>query len=293
MKPSNLKTKIFLDSGDPNDTKQALQMLGFLDGQTTNPSLVAKKLKAQNPDIKLTNEELLENYKNIVQEISTLLPDGSVSIEVYADKNTEAKEMFAQGSEMFTWIPNAHIKYPTINAGLKAAEMSIEQGMKVNMTLVFTQQQAAAVYAATLGATKGDVFLSPFIGRLDDKGINGMSLISNTKKMYKSVAAGDENLDSAGSHVEILAASVRSYAHFKACIALGADIITAPMKFLKEWADQGMPVDMEYHYDTGEMQDIDYVELNLSENWESFDINHELTDIGLEKFASDWNSLIG
>ena len=149
-----------------------------------------------------------------------------------------------QGREFFKWIPNAHIKYPTTTGGLRAAEISVKEGMRVNMTLVFSQGQAAAVYAATLnqslrsgtgqavGATRGQVYLSPFVGRLDDRGENGMDFILNTIKMYKP---GD-------GHVEVLVASVRSIEHFMKSIELGADIITAPLKILKQWAEAGMPV---------------------------------------------------
>src|SRR3989339_217562 len=119
MRPQNIKTRIFLDSGDPQETKQVLSALGFLDGQTTNPSLIAKN----------------------------------------------------------TWIPNAHIKFPITASGLEAAHILTSEGMRVNMTLCFSQQQAAAVYVATRGVKKGDVFLSPFIGRLDDQGENGMNMI--------------------------------------------------------------------------------------------------------------------
>ena len=78
------------------------------------------------------------------------------------------------------------LRYPYYHTeGLKAAEISVKEGMRVNMTLVFSQEQAAAVYAATLGAKKGDVFLSPFVGRLDDRGENGMDFIANTIKMYE------------------------------------------------------------------------------------------------------------
>jgi len=100
------------------------------------------------------------------------------------------------------------------------------------MTLVFSQEQAAAVYAATIGAKRGQVYLSPFIGRLDDRGEQGMDLIANIIKMY---GAGD-------GHVEVLTASVRSLEHFTRAIELGSDIITSPFKVLKEWADARMPL---------------------------------------------------
>lgn len=286
MKPETLKTKIFLDSGDPKDTESILSLLGFLDGQTTNPSLIAVSPGAKERLLKgkkFSKKELFDLYKETVQQISSLIPEGSVSVEVYADKDTGANEMYEQGKEMFSWIKNAHIKYPTNKEGLKAAERSIKEGMRVNMTLCFTQEQAAAVYSATMGAKKGDVFISPFVGRLDDRGENGMQLIENILKMYTK---GD-------GHVEVLTASVRNLNHFMAAINLGSDIITAPMKILIEWQEVGSLIPTkEYMYEKGELTDIPYKELNLKEPWEEFNIRHELTDKGIERFAEDWNNLI-
>lgn len=286
MKPNNLKTKIFLDGGDPEETKQAIQMLGFLDGQTTNPTLVSK-----NPGIagrmekekKFTREELLEAYRKIITKISSLLPKGSVSIEVYSDMDTTSEEMLEQAKEMNSWIPNAQIKYPTTFEGLKAAERSISLGLKVNMTLVFSQAQAAAVYAATRGARKGDVFISPFIGRLDDKGENGMDLIANIKRIYSS---GD-------GHVEVLSASVRNINHLLGSIQAGADIVTLPGKLIREWVSQGAKTpDRDFVYNAGDLRSIPYQQFDLEKNWDEFDIRHNLTVAGVEKFAVDWNSLI-
>ncbi len=274
MRPDNLKTRIFLDSGDPDETRDALSILGFLDGQTTNPSLIAKNPATAGK--KFSQKELLGLYQNIVIEISSLIPQGSVSIEVYADAKTSSEEMLKQGREFFKWIPNAHIKYPTTTEGLKAAEMSVKEGMRVNMTLVFSQEQAAAVYSATLGAKKGDIFLSPFVGRLDDRGENGMDLISNIERMYKQ---GD-------THVEVLTASVRSIDHMVKAISLGSDIITAPLKILKEWAEAGMPILSE------KLKPIPYQDINLNKPWQEYNIYHELTDKGIEKFSQDWNALI-
>ncbi|OGH68915.1 MAG: transaldolase [Candidatus Magasanikbacteria bacterium RIFCSPHIGHO2_02_FULL_47_14] len=278
MRPHDIKTKIFLDSGDPDETRQVLDLLGFLDGQTTNPSLIAKKLTGKTK--KFTRDELLAGYKHIVQEVASLLPQGSVSIEVYADHQTSADEMARQAREMFAWIPNGHIKFPTTSAGLAAAEMFIKEGGRVNMTLVFSQEQAAAVYAATLGAKKGDVFISPFIGRLDDRGEDGMSLIKNIIEMYKT---GD-------SHVEVLVASVRSLDHFTQSLGLGADIITSPLKILKEWADSKFS--KESAGGGNKLQTIPYQEISLEKNWHNYIITHELTTVGVQKFADDWNKLL-
>ncbi len=281
-RPQHLHTQIFLDSGDPEATKIYIEKLGFLDGQTTNPSLVAKKLKAENEHIALNTDELNNAYKHIIQQISPLVPE-SVSIEVYGDKDTPAEQMIAQGREMNTWVPNAHIKLPTTTEGLKAAETLTKEGIRVNMTLVFSQEQAAAVHAATKGAPKGSVYLSPFIGRLDDIGQNGMSLIKNIANMYKD----------ADSHVEILAASLRKFDHFLGCIASGADILTCPTTTLDAWIENNMQLpDAAYIYDAGDLTDITYQDLDLNKPYSEYNIQHDLTDTGLQKFADDWNALI-
>jgi transaldolase len=196
------KTKILVDGGDPEETLRVKQLLGFVDGQTTNPSLIAK-----NPEIReriasghsLSPQEEKDEYRKIVQNISPLVGDAGVSIEVFADLDTKAEEMLAQGEEMFSWIPNAYIKYPCTREGLRAAEMSVARQIRVNMTLCFSQEQAAAVYAATRGSRE-PAYVSPFIGRLDDHGENGIDLIKNIKEMYKN---GD-------GHVYVLAASIRT-----------------------------------------------------------------------------------
>lgn len=274
-------TRIFLDSGDPAETRDVLSVLGFLDGQTTNPSLVAK-----NPETtgkKFSSDELMKFYRKIVEEVSSLIPQGSVSVEVHADAKTSAEDMLKQGLEFYKWIPNAHIKYPTTPEGLKAAEASVKEGIRVNMTLVFSQEQAAAVYAATKGAKKGDVFLSPFIGRLDDRGENGMDLIKNIIEMYKN---GD-------GHVEVLTASVRSLNHFVNAIQLGSDIITSPLKVIKEWKEAGMPTTSEkLKVESQNLKPIEYQQINLEKPWQEYNIQHGLTDKGIEKFAADWNALI-
>lgn len=286
-RPQNLKTKIFLDGGDPEETKEIINLLGFLDGQTTNPTLISKNPAAKKrleEGKKFSEGEITKFYRGVVEEISQLIPKGSVSIEVYADRCcTRAEAMLKQGKEMFSWIPNAHIKYPATNEGLAAAEQSIKNGIRVNMTLVFTQEQAAAVYSATRGAKKGDVFVSPFVGRLDDKGENGMALIKNIIAMYKN---GD-------GHVEVLTASVRSIDHFLYAIKLGSAIVTAPFKILKEWGEKGLPLPKDnFSYAADGLKKIPYKKIDLSRNWQTFDIAHELTDKGIDRFSEDWNALI-
>ncbi|MBE0426538.1 MAG: transaldolase [Nitrospirae bacterium] len=286
MRPENLKTRIFLDGGDPDETKKIIGLLGFLDGQTTNPTLISKNPAARQRiegGEKFSREEILEFYGQVVKEISALIPQGSISVEVYADTSTTSEEMIKQSREMFSWIPNAHIKFPITHEGLKAAGKSIKEGLRVNMTLCFTQEQASAVYAATEGAKRGDVFVSPFVGRLDDRGENGMVLISNIIKMYQK---GD-------GHVEVLTASVRNIDHLLYALKLESDIVTAPFKILKEWGEKGLLIPgNEYTYNTKGLKVIPFKDFDLTKKWQDYNIYHELTDRGIESFSSDWNALI-
>jgi transaldolase len=278
------KTKILVDGGDPDETRHVKELLGFVDGQTTNPSLIAK-----NPHIKeliasghkLSSSEEMDEYKQIVQIISPLVGDGGVSIEVFSDEKTTALEMLDQGREMFSWIPNAYIKYPCTAEGLRAAQMSVRQDMRVNITLCFSQQQAAAVYAATKG-TKDPVYVSPFVGRLDDIGQNGMDVVKNIKRM---LLKGD-------GHVLVLAASIRSLEHLLYCFVLDSELATVPAKILELWASKNFPMpDKQFQYKTSG-KPIPYEELDLEQPWEKFDVRHELTRKGIEKFASDYRATL-
>ena len=285
------KTKILVDGGNPEETLRVKQLIGFVDGQTTNPSLIAK-----NPEIQqriasghsLRPQEEKDEYRKIVQAISPLVGDAGVSIEVFADLDTKAEDMLAQGEEMFSWIPNAYIKYPCIREGLRAAEMSVARQIRVNMTLCFSQDQAAAVYAATRGS-KNPVYVSPFVGRLDDHGENGMDLIQNIKRMYGN---GD-------GHVHVLAASIRHLDHLLAAFALGVELATVPAKVLTEWATKGLPVrDQDFSYRALDakgkpLKPIPYKELDLKLPWQSFDIMHELTSTGIRRFVADYRSTLG
>jgi len=278
------KTRILVDGGDPEETRVIKDLLGFVDGQTTNPSLIAK-----NPEIvrlvrsghKLTEQEEADEYRKIVRAISPLVGDAGVSIEVFGDLSTPADRMYQQGREMFSWIPNAYVKYPCTAEGLKAAERSVRDGIRVNMTLCFSQDQAAAVYGATRGTT-APAYVSPFIGRLDDIGQNGVDLVANIKLLY---AAGD-------GHVLVLAASIRSLDHLLQCFALDADLVTVPAKVLREWANAGFPMpDATFRYEP-KGDRIAYHATDLNQPWQQFDIEHELTTKGVEKFAADYRATL-
>jgi transaldolase len=284
------KTKILVDGGDPEETLRVKELIGFVDGQTTNPSLIAK-----NPDIReriasghtLSPQEEKDEYRRIVQAISPLVGDAGVSIEVFADMDTKAEEMLAQGEEMFSWIPNAYIKYPCTREGLRAAEISVRRQIRVNMTLCFSQEQAAAVHAATTGSRE-PVYVSPFVGRLDDRNENGIDLVKNIKKMYED---GD-------GHVYVLAASIRHVDHLLASFATGAELTTVPAKVLVEWATKDFPMpDKDFSYKAVDasgkpLKAIPYKALDLKRPWQSFDIAHELTTVGIQKFVADYRSTL-
>jgi transaldolase len=279
-------TKILVDGGDPEETKRIEALLGFkVDGQTTNPSLIAK-----NPEImalvksghRLSKAEEDAEYKKIVQSISPLVGDAGVSIEVFADMDTTAEQMIVEALEKNSWIPNAYIKLPTTKAGLQAGEKLTAQGLRLNFTLCFTQEQAAAVYAATKGA-KSSAYVSPFIGRLDDIGQNGMDLIRNIKEMFKT---GD-------GHVEVLSASVRSMDHLMAIFSYKSDLATVPTPILEKWQTAGFPMpDENYIYPAGVLKAIEYKEISLDQSWNSYDLHSDLTDQGIAKFVADYKATL-
>jgi transaldolase len=277
-------SKILVDGGDPEETAKIKQRIGFVDGQTTNPSLIAK-----NPEVmqlvesghRLTEQEEAAEYREIVQAISPLVGDAGVSIEVFADLNTTADEMLKQGREMSSWISNAYIKYPCTAEGLKAAQRSVTEGIRVNITLCFSQQQAAAVYAATKGS-RAPVYVSPFVGRLDDIGQNGVDLVRNIKRMF----------DQSDHHVLVLAASIRNLQHLLYAFHVHSELVTVPVKILEQWAKAGMPLpgdDFAYKPIGAE---IPYKELNLEQPLQQFNIEHELTRKGIQKFVSDYKSTL-
>lgn len=299
-------SKIFIDGGDPAETRQAdaiLKKIGHhgLDGQTTNPTLIAKRFGSSQQSAfsnqQISQKDAFAFYRKTVTEMSVIIPHGQISIQVIGDPGTlTVEEMLSQARDRIRWIPNGVIKFPTTKTGLKAAEIFCQEG-PVNMTLAFSQEQAAAIYTATK-AHKGDVFVSPFVGRLDDRGENGMDVIANILEMYKEFGDG---------HVKVLTASVRTVKHILYALWLKSDVITIPFKVFNEWATQGFPLPpKDFFYDVparlpspgGEapggqgLRDIPYRELTLDNEWTEYDLHHDLTDAGLAKFWEDWKSIV-
>lgn len=192
--------KFFADTADV-DAIRELNDLGLVDGVTTNPSLIKK-----------SGRDILEVTKEICSFI-----DGPVSAEVVA---TDADDMIAEGRKLAEIAGNIAVKVPLTLDGLKACKVLTDEGNMVNVTLCFSANQA--LLAAKAGAT----FISPFIGRLDDMGIDGMELITDIRQIY----------DNYGYETQILAASVRTVNHVKDCALIGADVITAPPAVIKSLA---------------------------------------------------------
>lgn len=190
--------KIFIDTGDIKEIKEA-QAMGLIDGVTTNPSLVAAAGK---------------DFRQLLNEILAVV-DGPVSAEVTTLK---AEEMLAEGRELAAIHKNIVVKVPLIGEGLKAVRVFTEEGIKTNVTLCFSANQA--LLAAKAGAT----YVSPFVGRLDDISQEGMSLIEDIRTIY-------DNYD---FPTMILTASARSPMHFLQAAKIGSDVITAPFKVIMQ-----------------------------------------------------------
>jgi len=186
--------KIFLDTADVSFIKSAYDT-GLLDGVTTNPSLILK-----------SGRQLLE----VIQEIEREFPNlTSISAEVVADT---AEEMLTQARQYYTIAPAVTIKVPCTVEGLKACKFLTDNGIQVNVTLVFSVAQA--ILASKAGAT----FISPFIGRWMDNSIDGIELIRNIRKVF----------DASGTSTEILAASIRDVRQVEQAAIYGADVVTIP-----------------------------------------------------------------
>lgn len=194
--------QIFLDTADLEEIKKYAAW-GIVDGVTTNPSLVAKE------DGGLSFEELIKKICEVVS--------GPVSAEVIA---TDAEGMITEGRRNASWAENVYVKLPMTTEGLKACKTLSGEGIKINMTLIFSVSQA--VLAAKAGAT----LVSPFIGRIDDINHDGMALIYDIVDVFANY----------GIETKVLAASVRSQQHVLESMKAGADIVTMPGKVLEKMA---------------------------------------------------------
>jgi transaldolase len=184
--------KIFIDSADVAEIRDAAAM-GVVDGVTTNPSLVAK-----------TGRTLAAVIGDICEIV-----DGPISAEVLA---TETDAILAEGRKLAAIHPNVVVKVPLIASGIKAVRVFAQEGIKTNVTLCFSAPQA--LLAAKAGAT----YISPFLGRVDDTGGDGLELVHQLVTIYRNY----------GFETEVLAASIRNPVHVVRCAEIGADVATLP-----------------------------------------------------------------
>ena len=192
--------KLFLDTANIQEIRDGVR-LGVISGVTTNPSLAASEGIGSR-----------ENYKAAVQEISDIL-DGPISVEVVS---LDAEGMVAEGREIAEWIPNPWVKIPSTAAGFEAISTLSRDGIKINQTLCFSLNQAL------LGAQAGSTVVSPFVGRLDDIGQQGMDLVKDIVAVFRI-----QNIET-----EVLAASIRHTLHCTMAAQAGAHIATLPYRIL-------------------------------------------------------------
>jgi len=191
--------KLFVDTGKVEEVRTAAEW-GILDGVTTNPSLIAQAGRS---------------FKETVLEICSVLPHGSISAEVVG---TTVEDILREGREIASWSPNIVVKVPMTPAGIAATRQLTREGIRVNMTLVFSPTQA--LLAAKAGAT----YISVFVGRVDDVSSEGMRTIEDAVQMVENY----------GFNSEVLVASIRHPMHVVEAARLGAHIATMPFKVMEQ-----------------------------------------------------------
>jgi transaldolase len=198
--------QIFLDTANIDQIRQAAR-LGIISGVTTNPSLLSKEATA--------------DYEAVTKKICAII-DGPVSVEVLSE---DAEAMIAEARAKAAWAPNVNIKIPITAEGLRATSVLSEAGIKVNMTLCFSANQAL------LGALAGATYVSIFIGRLDDAGQDGMQVVEDTL----TILANYPELDA-----QVIAASIRHPMHVTYAAMAGADVATVPYAVLMQMIQHPM-----------------------------------------------------
>ena len=200
--------KLFLDTANIDEIREGAE-LGVITGVTTNPSLAAKEGIGGR-----------EGYRAAVQEIADII-DGPISVEVVS---LDAAGMVAEGRDIAEWIPNPWVKIPSTTEGFKAISTLARDGIKINQTLCFSVNQAI------LGAQAGSTVVSPFVGRLDDIGQEGMDLVEDIVAIYRQYEIP----------TLVMAASIRHTLHCTMAAKAGADISTVPYGVLKQMVQHPM-----------------------------------------------------
>ena len=191
---------IYLDTANLDELRKAAK-LGVVSGVTTNPSLAAKEGTGD-----------LKSYKKVILEIASII-NGPISAEVIS---LDVEGMLREGRDIATWHPNVVVKLPSTLAGLEAISILSKEKIRINQTLCFSVNQAL------LGAVAGSTFVSPFVGRLDDEGHDGMQLVADIVKVFREY----------NYPTQVLAASIRHPLHCVQAAKAGAHIATVPYKVL-------------------------------------------------------------
>lgn len=296
-------TKFILDSGDSDEYREiaalAKEKGSELWGGTTNPSLIAKKLAGQ----RVTPAEAIQHQKEIILELASIVP-GAVSAEVYADMLTTAEQMIEQGRDIATWHERVFVKLPTTIEGFKARTVLRREGIPINNTLVFSQEQIFAICLhEEIIQREYQVknlwppFISPFVGRLDDLHFDGMDLVADGMTIKKIFNA----------QLWMLEASVRMIEDFKRGLQLRSELITAPAKVYREWFalsdEERRKIHPQEHEESlNRIPTWDSpMALLATQNMEDFmqllesgvlNINHPLTDKGILRFNEDWSAIL-
>lgn len=192
--------RFFIDTANVEEIRKANDM-GVICGVTTNPSLIAKEGR---------------DFNEVIKEITSIV-DGPISGEVKAT-TTDAERMIAEGREIAKIHPNMVVKIPMTAEGLKAVKVLSAEGVKTNVTLIFTANQAL------LAARAGASYVSPFLGRLDDISVVGAELVEEIVEMFAV----------SGIETQVIAASIRNPIHVTECALAGADIATVPYKVIEQ-----------------------------------------------------------
>ena len=211
--------KFFIDTADVAEIREGMA-LGMVDGVTTNPSLVAKTGRG---------------FREVIDEICSIV-DGPINAEVVS---TDTEGMVTEGKSLARIHPNIVVKIPMMPSGMEAVRILSAEGIRTNVTLIFSPAQAL------VAAKAGAAYVSPFVGRLDDVSTVGMELVEQIHTIYQNY----------GYEAEIIVASIRNPLHVLESALIGADISTIPLKVMKQL------------------------------------MKHPLTDVGLEKFLSDWKKV--
>lgn len=199
LRPKGAKVKIFLDTGNLDEIRQAAAF-GVLDGVTTNPTLASKEGRS---------------FRELILEMCAIVKDGVVNAEVVS---TDVEGMLREARELAGWHPNIVVKVPMTPAGIRALNVLRAEGIRVNVTLVFSPAQALLV------AKAGAYFVSPFLGRLDDIAQDGLALLRDIRDIYRVHEFS----------TQVLAASLRHPIHVVEAAKMGAHVGTMPFKVFEQ-----------------------------------------------------------